>query len=107
MDPQGIGSQRPPGEPYDDRVTTCYGAARLARCAVRQEPRYPRLMISKIELPGGEEALEVATEAEFAEALETGLPLRAPPEVAEAFGLPSGEEDFGGHDHSQDEAITA
>lgn len=60
------------------------------------------MTIREIILPTGEKALEIDTEEEFGEALETDLPLLAPPEVAAAFGLPDTDEGFG-HDHTRDD----
>ena len=47
------------------------------------------MAITEITLEGGERALSVDTEEEFARALDRGLPIVAPEEIAAAFGFPA------------------
>ena len=46
------------------------------------------MAITEITLEDGERALSVETEAEFARALDRGLPIVAHEEIAAAFGFP-------------------
>ncbi len=46
------------------------------------------MAITEITLEDGERALSVDTEEEFARALDRGLPIVAPEEIAAAFGFP-------------------
>ena len=46
------------------------------------------MAITEITIEGGERALSVDTEEEFARALDRGLPIVAPEEIAMAFGFP-------------------
>ena len=47
------------------------------------------MAITEITTEDGERALSVDTEEEFARALDRGLPIVAPEEVAAAFGFPA------------------
>ena len=47
------------------------------------------MAITEITLEDGERALAVETEEEFARALDRGLPIVAPEEIAAAFGFPA------------------
>ena len=47
------------------------------------------MAITEITTEDGERALSVDTEEEFARALDRGLPILAPEEVAAAFGFPA------------------
>ena len=47
------------------------------------------MAITEITLEDGERALSVDTEEEFARALDRGLPIVAPEEIAAAFGFPA------------------
>ncbi|MXW37360.1 MAG: hypothetical protein F4Z65_03715 [Acidobacteria bacterium] len=46
------------------------------------------MAITEITLEGGERAVSVDTEEKFARALDRGLPIVAPEEIAAAFGFP-------------------
>ncbi len=46
------------------------------------------MAIIEITIEGGERAVSVDTEEEFARALDRGLPIVAPEEIATAFGFP-------------------
>lgn len=52
----------------------------------------------------GKRAVEVDTEEEFARALDRGLPIAAPPEIAAAFGFPVDQEP---HAFTEDRAAEA
>ncbi len=47
------------------------------------------MAITEITLEGGERALSVETEEEFARSLDGSLPIVAPEEIAAAFGYPA------------------
>ena len=47
------------------------------------------MAITEVTTEDGERALSVETEEEFARALDRGLPILAPEEVAAAFGFPA------------------
>lgn len=53
----------------------------------------------------GKPAVEVDTEAEFARALDRGIPIAAPPEIAAAFGFPVDQDAHESNDELSAEAV--